>query len=99
MTTKNTLHIVSKIGSQVTPSFSTFLKTCAKGDAIIFIGDGVFNLTSSKEALEQELKNLPIYALEDDIAARGVMDFTPAGKVDYKQFVELTTEYRKTMSW
>lgn len=90
----NTLHIVSKTGQP----FSLCLRTLRSNDAIIFIEDGVYNLP------EMTFQNIqvkqPAFALLDDCYARGLdISDKPANGISVDQFVTLTEQYSKTLSW
>ena len=98
------LHIVNKSPFDRN-SLDTCLRLALNGSAILLIEDGVY--ASSRKAagadkLEQALKDLPVYALQPDLQARGLAaDSVIDGieLVDYDGFVKLATEYEKIQSW
>lgn len=75
--------------------------SCLKpGDAILFIEDGIYYCTSEKED-ELALDGISIYALSEDMIARGVLDrrTNKAELINYDQFVGLCCEFEKVVSW
>lgn len=92
------LHTISR-----SPS-STLLASCASllenGDGVLFIEDGVYHCTnnSSLSAIESQVK---LYALREDLTARGVIDknTAKAETINYDDFVQLCCEYDKVVSW
>ena len=96
------LHIVNK-----SPFDRNSLETCLRlarpGSAILLIEDGVYALRANTGAAES-LGNseLPVYALQPDIQARGLSEdsmIDGVALVDYDGFVQLATEYDKLQSW
>lgn len=91
-----TLHLI-----QESPFSSSALQECINilenGDAILLMQNGVYGahhtLTNSA--------SLNIFALKDDLTARGIMDKTPTHikTISYDEFVELCIQYDKTISW
>ena len=82
------LHIVNHA-----EALSRCLEIAADNDAVVLIEDGVYaGATYDSRAL---------YALEDDLAARGMsarmMDTVTT--IDYAKFVELVCEHQPTVSW
>ena len=98
------LHIINKSPFDRN-SLDTCLRLAIAGSAVLLIEDGVYavNRKSSTAAkVEKAMKDLPIYALQPDMQARGVAaDGMIDGieLVDYDGFVKLTTEYEKIQSW
>ena len=90
----STLHIVNKTGQP----FSLCLRSLRSEDAVIFIEDGVYNL-QEMNARNIQIKQ-PGFALLDDCLARGlnISDNTVDG-ISMDQFVALTEQYTKTISW
>ena len=92
------LHTISR-----SPS-STLLESCTslleKGDAVLFIEDGVYHCTDNSDlsAIESKAK---LYALRGDLMARGVIakSTAKAEAIDYDGFVRLCCEYDKVVSW
>ncbi len=92
------LHTISR-----SPKFQ-LLETClsviGKGDALLFIEDGIYHCTS-QGLLETIDASTPVFALSDDMKARAVLvkidDSVEA--IDYHRFVELSCDYDKVVSW
>ena len=99
----NTLHIVNR--SPDHPSaMDRCLKFAAKNDSLLLIEDGVyFALPSilSKIMPTVDLSQITIYALEEDLLARGIFKQVSANikNVTYDGFVELTATHNKSSSW
>ena len=87
----NTLHTVNKGGHPLT----LCLRAMADSDALLLIEEGVYTLLTEQAAL----KGRKIYALKVDVEARGIPLPESIKAVDYDQFVALTIEYDKTVSW
>jgi len=97
------LHIVNK-----SPFDHKTLETCLRftrqGAAVLLIEDGVYAAgtgTAVTKVVEEALKNVSIYALEPDLAARGMQNRVIAGVrlVDYGGFVDLVAEHNAVQSW
>ncbi len=98
-----TLHTVNK-----SPFDKNSLQVCLSlakdGSGILLIEDGVYAATKGttySARIEDAMKNHKVYALESDLAMRGVRDRIIDGVevVDYAGFVDLTAEYSKVQSW
>lgn len=93
------LHIVNK-----SPAHTTALASCLRlaqpGSALLLIEDGVYAATQA-EAIAPALKTLKVYALQPDLAARGVAVRLVDGvtTVDYAGFVELVATHPNNQSW
>lgn len=98
------LHIVNKSPFDRN-SLDTCLRLARAGSAILLIEDGVYALranTSAADKLQQSLAELPVYALQADMQARGLAEdaiIDGVELVDYDGFVRLATEYDKLQSW
>lgn len=98
-----TLHIVNKSPEQ--PSIiSRCLKFSSKNDSLLLIEDGVYfalHSTINTQLSNFEVKNIKIYALEEDLIARGISDKTHNSikTVSYDGFVELTASHNNSTSW
>lgn len=100
----STLHTINK--SPYTHStLISCLKICTEHDGILLLEDGVFGaITSapgSNELQVLSLQGVKIFALINDIKARGITEklasnITP---IDYNTFVQLTLKYRCVQSW
>lgn len=68
----------------------------AEHDAVLLIEDAVV-LASNEATQPQFLK----YVLEEDLTVRGLKKKAANGwtLIDYPQFVELTLQYNKSVSW
>lgn len=82
------LHIINHLAD--VPSCLPFI---ADDDALMLCGDAVY-------ALRQPLnQSMSLYALAEDIQARGLESFTQAKTVDYSEFVALCAAYTKVVAW
>jgi len=69
------------------------------GNAVLLLREAVHLLL---QPLPVELTRLKIYALEEDLVARGLpitMISDQVELIDYARFVELTIEYNTSTSW
>lgn len=96
-----TLHILSH-----SPFADSRLASCLRllgaGDALLLTGDAVYALqpaTASRQALELMPAGIGLFALDEDLAARGLQPPERAAAVDYPGFVGLCTRYAKVNSW
>ena len=91
------LHTVNK-----SPFTSNALDECARfateGSPILLIEDGVFAAmagTSYEAKLKELMKSHEIYALGEDMSARGLTKAAPGVKItDYYGFVELVERFK-----
>jgi tRNA 2-thiouridine synthesizing protein B len=94
------LHLINKPYEH--PIFTRALSLVTEGDALLLIEEGVY-AGAHKSAQETPVFgiNAPIYALKDDIMARGINDLLSKHirSITDEQFVELTCKYQKTVSW
>ncbi len=63
-------------------------------DEIIFIGDGVYGLKGAK--LDSRF---PVYALETDLAARGITATSNVTRASMAQFVCLAVQHTSSVTW
>ena len=96
-----TLHILSH-----SPFADSRLASCLRllgaDDALLLTGDAVYALqpgTANLQALELMPTAIDLYALDEDLAARGLQAPERVQAVDYPGFVELCTRYAKVNSW
>ncbi len=78
------------------------LRVCGADDAVLLIEDGVYAALADSEWLAALLtKTKAIYALEPDIAARGLGArlSDEIKRIDYAGFVQLCTEQPKMLAW
>ncbi len=97
-----TLHTVNKPASR--PALQLARAALAKGDALLFIEDGVTTLTDhsfSAKELESVAADHKLYCLHSDAQARGLLEYLPGWveTIDYDGFVQLTEQHSKTLSW
>ncbi len=97
------LHIINK-----SPFISLALKDCLRfagnTDAILLIEDGVYAALEtymSKHLIPLNLNQLTIYALNEDIYARGLIDriSSKINIIDYPGFVDLTLTNNPIQTW
>jgi len=74
------------------------------GSAVLLIEDGVYGAikgATSSSLVEGAMKTVNVYALSEDVNARGVSDRLIDGVelVDYAGFVKLATEHSQVQSW
>lgn len=100
----STLHTVNK--SPFTHNtLASCLQVCSNLDAILLLEDGVLaGLKGAPCAEEISLaiaKGTKIFALADDILARGLSEKIRADidTTDYSGFVQLSLEHRSVQSW
>lgn len=75
-----------------------------EGSSVLMIEDGVYGAmkgASSSAMVEAAMKTVKVYALSEDLAARGVNDRVIDGieLVDYAGFVKLAAEHAQVQSW
>lgn len=97
------LHTVNKSPFE-NRALEACLKFACKGSAVLLIEDGVYAAargTSVSGALAEAMKNVSIYALAPDVAARGMQNRVMDGVrlVDYGGFVDLVVEHNAVQSW
>jgi len=98
-----TLHIVNKSPDQHS-IIERCLKFSSKGDSLLLIEDGAYFAlpsTISKIISRLETLQIKVYALEEDLIARGLYQKTHDSiqTVTYDGFVELTATHNKSSSW
>ncbi len=96
-----TLHMLSH-----SPFADSRLTSCLRllgtDDALLLTGDAVYALqpdTANLQALQLMPASVALYALDEDLAARGIQPPLRVQVVDYPGFVELCTRYAKVNSW
>ena len=97
------LHTVNKSPFE-NKALESCLKFARKGSAVLLIEDGVYAAarnTSVSKAVEAAMKDVSIYALAPDVAARGMQNRVMDGVrlVDYGGFVDLVVEHNAVQSW
>jgi tRNA 2-thiouridine synthesizing protein B len=98
------LHLVSR-----SPHESLALAHClaraGKGDALLLLEGGVYAALEGSACaprLREAMGGVAVYALEADLAARGIAAEEVAGgvvRVDYEGFVELCLRHSPVQSW
>ncbi|MCP5269643.1 MAG: sulfurtransferase complex subunit TusB [Burkholderiaceae bacterium] len=89
------LHIVNK-----TASLDVCRRFAQPGHAVLLIEDGVLAATRA-DLLGDAAASLKVYALQPDLAARGMAGRLQPGitTVDYAGFVELVATHPNNQSW
>lgn len=93
------LHIVNK-----TAALDVCRRFALPGHAVLLIEDGVFAATTGPlgaSLLGDASSTLKVYALQPDLAARGMAGRVQPGitTVDYAGFVELVATHPNNQSW
>ncbi len=96
-----TLHLLSR-SPFADASGASCLRLLGPHDGLLLCGDAVHALQPGSqpfEILRQLPADRPLFALAEDLEARGISapDFVHA--VDYPGFVELTLRFERTNSW
>ena len=96
-----TLHMLSH-----SPFADSRLGSCLRllgaEDGLLLCGDAVYALqpgTANLQALQLMPASAALYALDEDLAARGLQPIERVQIVDYPGFVELCSRYAKVNSW
>lgn len=97
------LHIVNKSPTERN-SFDACLAHAKKGSKVLLIEDAVYAATKGGAAeakVRSAMADVTIYALQPDLAARGMADRVIDGVnlVDYGGFVDLVAEQANCQSW
>lgn len=100
----STLHTVNK-SPFTTQALVSCLNHAKSGDAVLLIEDGVYGGlggTGLTEIIEEFGKNVSLYVLSPDLAARGFDASRLIGGVegvDYDGFVALVAKHDRTQAW
>ncbi|MGI9288815.1 MAG: sulfurtransferase complex subunit TusB [Pseudomonadales bacterium] len=100
-----TLHICNK-----SPTESSALQSClavacsGSGNAVLLIEDAVYAALPALEKsldLRDEIANTELYALKDDLKARGLESSLASyiTAIDYADFVQLCVDHSNSHSW
>ena len=96
-----TLHVLSH--SPFTDSrLSSCLRILGSQDALLLCGDAVYALqndSAQRQALELMPESIALYALDEDVQARGLVFPARLTLVDYPGFVALSCQYDKVNTW
>lgn len=89
------VHLVQKSPFTST-ALASCLRVCAPTDVIVLMHDAVYGATQARE-----WPCARVYAMADDIAARGIADRLTGGvtAIDYSDLVELCSQHRHSQSW
>lgn len=93
----SSLHIIS---SQQSDALAQCLALCSSSDAIFFYSDGVSHCLKHQPLAEIKAKGVKLYALEDDLHARG-LELEPElfTLADYALWVELSAAHKNCLNW
>ena len=100
----STLHTVNKSPFTHT-TLSSCLEICNENDGVLLLEDGVFGAIAGSptndKILELINRGLKVYALIDDVSARGLQEKINENiiTVNYDGFVQLSIEHRCVQSW
>lgn len=99
-----TLHTVNKSPFSHN-TLASCLRVCGDQDGILLLEDGVFGAIRQAPCAEELQviisKGVKVYALENDLKARGLSDKLQ-GQItvtDYNGFVQLSLDFRCVQSW
>jgi len=97
------LHTVNKSPFEK-DSLTSCLRLSEDGSSILLIEDGIYAAlegTTASDSIKEALKTKKVFALQEDLNARGVQSKVIDGieQVDYAGFVKLVTEHDKVQSW
>lgn len=88
------LHLIQR-----SPFSSTTLSDClnilGNEDSLLFMQDGVY--IQNHPTLPDIIN--PVYVLQDDLKARGLLTSTLGKSINYQEFVLLCTQHEKVISW
>jgi tRNA 2-thiouridine synthesizing protein B len=91
----STLHTVNKTAAN--DALEACLRVASNGDSLLLIEDGVYQ--ASQLVQHPLASTLQLYALEEDIAARGLSLPATITPIGYAQFVELVCQHQRSVSW
>ena len=97
-----TLHTLNASAREVPDLLARLLRSASPGDSVLLIEDGVYNLADSTALAAIDAGELGLYALQTDLAARGLQALAAeAGTalVDDSGFVTLACNHAKVVSW
>lgn len=98
------LHTINKSPYERT-NLDSCLRLAQKGSAILLYEDGVYAAVKDADAsakIEGALKDLSVFVLGPDLAARGIEEnrlINGVKVVDYGGFVDLVGEHGPTQTW
>lgn len=68
------------------------LPPLAEQDALVLLGEGVYGWPLLPSTL-------PVFAMKEDLLARGLTAHHPESAIDHHQLVRLVTEYERCITW
>ncbi len=101
---KTMLHLINKSPFEKN-SLDSCLRLAQSGSSILLIEDGVYAAVANTEHAHRvaaRTRDLSIYVLGPDVAARGLSDsplIDDITVVDYEGFVDLVAEHDANQSW
>lgn len=101
--TSSTLHTVNKSPFQAS-LLANCLEVALPSQAIVLLEDGVYGILDSSPTSSQLLEFMAsggkVFALENDLKARGInIENNGIKTLDYKGFVDLCTQHNPVQSW
>jgi tRNA 2-thiouridine synthesizing protein B len=97
----STLHVLSH-SPFADNRLTSCLRLLAGKDALLLCGDATYALaeaTAPLQALESKAGAFKLFALDEDVKARGVKAPDWVKCVDYAEFVELSIRYDRVNTW
>lgn len=91
----STLHTVNKTAAN--NALATCLRVASSGDSLLLIEDGVYQASALVQL--PQAATLRLYALQEDVAARGISLPDAITAIDYAQFVDLVCAQQRSVSW
>jgi len=91
----STLHTVNKTAA--TNALEACLRVASSGDSLLLLEDGVYQ--ASKLVQLPVAKTLQLFALKEDVTARGIKLPATVTPIDYAQFVDLVCQQQRSVSW
>lgn len=96
------LHIVQSRADDL-PRIQQAIDTCREQDALLFTNDSTYWLMmrGAPEFLQDKCSTKKIFALEEDLSARGISEEASSfiTRISQTDFVNLVVEYPKSQSW
>lgn len=91
----STLHTVNKTSAN--DALAACLRVASSGDTLLLIEDGVYQ--ASTLVRHPQAKTLRLFALQEDITARGLSLPATITPIGYAQFVDLACQHERSVSW
>lgn len=94
------LHTFSTSAQQHAELAARLLRSVSRGDTLLLLGDGTYNLADKTFLQAVQEKELQLYAMTIDVQARGLQTVSNnANAADDALFVELSCQHSKVVSW